>query len=155
MEETDESNKKKNKRYMWIGLACLFVLIVGYYALRPSNTVTEDTPTDTVEQVTETQQVAQPIKQTAKSKECGDGICGLTEDYGNCELDCLETCGDGIVQEDETNNNCRVDISSKCGDGVCDEWECYEFCRDCPQCVSDKFNQYDGPNECPPCPRAG
>ena len=62
-------------------------------------------------------------------KKCGDGICGVNENWGNCLKDCPKpvkpVCGDDICQSGEDSNNCLKDcpITGKCGDRICDAKE--------------------------------
>jgi len=92
--------------------------------------------------------------QATTSKECGDGVCSRKETYAICPQECAVTCGDGIVQAGENWKNCRYDLRYTCGNGVCEEWEHYQYCsEDCEECIIDQYNNYDGPNECPPNPR--
>lgn len=87
-------------------------------------------------------------------KECGDGICGLKEDYSVCKTDCIASCGDEVIQDNENWKNCRLDLMRLCGDGKCDSWEHYRYCpEDCAECIVDDRGTYTGPNKCPPSPR--
>jgi len=59
---------------------------------------------------------------------CGNGICGLGENYCNCIEDCSELidCGDGIcnITSGENSNNCLVDCypNDVCvQDGICNQ----------------------------------
>jgi hypothetical protein len=102
--------------------------------------------------------IAEPIIQQVQpesySKECGDGVCGLKENYANCPSECAATCGDGIVQDNENWKNCRIDLRHSCGNRICESWEHYQYCpEDCKPCIVDARGVYEGADECPPNPR--
>ena len=68
--------------------------------------------------------------------QCGDGSCGMDENYDSCPIDCgLALCGDGVCQRDqgESRGSCPEDCArNRCGDGMCsyleDPYSCPEDC---------------------------
>lgn len=131
---------------MRIILVCLLL-----FTLVACNIIDNQTETITEEQEIQNEPLVKPpIQPQVKSDKCGNGQCEPNENYAICPLDCIETCGDKIVQDDENLRNCRTDLYVKCGDNICDEWEHYQWCRDCPECIVDTYDKYNGPNECPP-----
>lgn len=72
-------------------------------------------------------------------EQCGDGICGISENSKKCPQDCSITgkCGDGVCDAKESANPglCSKDCSNKCGNGICDSGETCSSCEpDCGSC---------------------
>ncbi|MEC9157291.1 MAG: hypothetical protein VYB77_04090, partial [Planctomycetota bacterium] len=66
------------------------------------------------------------------SSPCGDGICGITENFFECPLDCENPCGDASVPDCDGSGECWDE--TWIGDGYCDGtdqlWEADLCCYD-------------------------
>jgi len=96
---------------------------------------------------------------------CGNGVCELSENCGNCVQDCqsLCRCGDSWCNNGETCASCSSDCGSCCGDGSCNYGEtcgsCYNDCKSSCRCGDGWCN--NGENcascsfDCGRCPYCG
>ena len=74
-----------------------------------------------------------PVVGSSICTRCGNGICGIGENYCNCPQDCPRNyCGDGICNAGESCATCPQDCGTcvRCGDGRCSP---SESCSSCPQ----------------------
>ena len=148
--------KKKGYKVLIILLVAIIICVAAIFIWGPWKTtpVSENVTDNLVLTINTTETNTLPIR--PQGGDCGDGVCGLAENYSVCTQDCIINCGNGIILPDDGKNwkNCRQDLLSKCGNGVCNEWEAYRYCpQDCTECIVDDLGKYDGPNECPPSPR--
>lgn len=71
---------------------------------------------------------------------CGNGVCGMGENAGNCLVDCPTSCGDGYCVGVETTASCASDCPATCGDTTCSPGETPANCSsDCPTTCGDGF----------------
>jgi hypothetical protein len=139
-----------------IGIVVIAIIAVLVFT-RPAGQVPIVEQNKTPVMVDNTPTVIEEVKPVITSSDsCGNGICDVTENYSNCQKDCIDTCGTGIITAGDGKNwrNCRQDLMSKCGNGVCESWEHYRYCpEDCEECIVDDMGTYTGPNKCPPSDR--
>lgn len=95
---------------------------------------------------------------TMAEESCGNGICGIGEDFCQCALDCVNaTCGDGLCCADKNEDTCTCpqDCGFACGDGCCVldenfctcEVDCSRRCGDgCCSAPSEKIDNC--PEDC-------
>ena len=57
---------------------------------------------------------------------CGNSVCEVAENPGNCPADCPAVCGDGLCSLGEDPVKCNADCCGTCGDGKCMSYSCKE-----------------------------
>ena len=87
---------------------------------------------------------------------CGNKICELDENYGNCPSDCSNCDDNNSCTKDSYDYHQQKCVNAPildvvcCGNTVCEVGEIYETCsRDCPscddnnQCTKDSYDYHD------------